>query len=97
MKAAVRAIVSAHRRRRDHFGRQSTELPPLELCATDSEWKAGTPGGVSASAPEHEWTRALTGRRSSRQVRVCDWTDDPTPYLDLLSPFGPLRETDVIE
>jgi len=72
-------------------------LPSLELCATDSTWRAGTPGGVRASAPEHEWTRALTGRRSNRQVESYDWTGDPSPYLDLLSPFGPLRESDVVE
>jgi uncharacterized protein (TIGR03083 family) len=73
------------------------QLPPLEFCATDSEWKAGTPGGVRAAAPQHEWTRALTGRRSNRQVGSYEWTGDPAPYLDLLSPFGPLRDSDVIE
>jgi uncharacterized protein (TIGR03083 family) len=76
---------------------ETAQLPPLELCATDSKWKAGTPGGVRAWAREHEWTRALTGRRSNDQVRQYDWNGDPTPYLDLLSPFGPLREADVTE
>jgi uncharacterized protein (TIGR03083 family) len=71
--------------------------PALELAATDSDWTAGTPGGVRAAATELEWTRALTGRRSNRQVMDYDWSGDPAPYLDLLSPFGPLRETDVIE
>lgn len=76
---------------------EKAALPPLQLCATDSTWTAGTSGGVRASAPEHDWTRALTGRRSNAQVSAYDWSDDPTPYLDLLSPFGPLRETDVVE
>jgi uncharacterized protein (TIGR03083 family) len=76
---------------------EKAQLPPLELRATDSEWTAGTPGGVRASAPEHEWTRALTGRRSNTQVTAYEWSGDPAPYLDLLSPFGPLRDSDVIE
>jgi uncharacterized protein (TIGR03083 family) len=72
-------------------------LPPLQMTATDSDWSIGEPGGVTAAAPEAEWTRALTGRRSNAQVARFDWSDDPAPYLDLLSPFGPLRETDVAE
>ena len=50
---------------------------------------------MSAAAPQHEWARALTGRRSAAQVAAYDWSADPAPYLDLLSPFGPLRDTDV--
>jgi hypothetical protein len=73
------------------------ELPVLELVASDTGWRAGAPGGVAATATEHEWTRALTGRRSNAQVAAYDWTGDPSPYLDLLSPFGPLRDHDVVE
>jgi uncharacterized protein (TIGR03083 family) len=73
------------------------DLAPLELRATDTDWSVGTPGGVSAEATEHEWTRALTGRRSNRQVTGYRWIGDPKPYLDLLCPFGPLPELDVDE
>jgi uncharacterized protein (TIGR03083 family) len=70
-------------------------LPPLELRDPDGGWYAGSPGGVCVEASEFEMFRALTGRRSGRQVSTLAWTGDPAPYLDLLSPFGPLRETDV--
>jgi hypothetical protein len=70
-------------------------LPPVELRDPASGWRAGTAGGVTARASEFEWFRALTGRRSGTQVCAFDWTDDPAAYLDLMCPFGPLRETDV--
>jgi uncharacterized protein (TIGR03083 family) len=70
-------------------------LPPLQLRAADTSWSAGTPGGVSAVAAEHEWARALAGRRSGRQVSGYQWDDDPAPYLDLLCPFGPLPDGDI--
>jgi uncharacterized protein (TIGR03083 family) len=72
-------------------------LPPLQLRAGDTGWYAGVEGGVVATATEYEWARALAGRRSVRQVAAFDWSDDSAPYLDLLSPFGPLRETDVTD
>jgi uncharacterized protein (TIGR03083 family) len=70
---------------------------PVELRATDTDWSIGTAGGVVAEATEHEWARALTGRRSNAQVSGFAWSGDPAPYLDLLSPFGPLPTADVIE
>jgi hypothetical protein len=70
-------------------------LAPLEIRDPSCGWRVGEPGGVCAQASEFEWFRALTGRRSGRQVSAFDWTGDPTTYLDLLSPFGPLRDTDV--
>jgi uncharacterized protein (TIGR03083 family) len=70
-------------------------LPPLAFVDPVGDWSAGTSGGVTLEASEFEVFRALTGRRSGRQVSALAWTGDPSPYLDLLSPFGPLRETDV--
>jgi uncharacterized protein (TIGR03083 family) len=70
-------------------------LPPLEIRDSAGGWCAGTPGGVALEASEFEIFRSLTGRRSGRQVSALAWTGDPAPYLDLLSPFGPLRESDV--
>jgi uncharacterized protein (TIGR03083 family) len=70
-------------------------LPPLELRDPSCGWRVGTSGGVTAEATEFEWFRALTGRRSGRQVSGFAWSGDPAAYLDLLCPFGPLRETDV--
>jgi uncharacterized protein (TIGR03083 family) len=72
-------------------------LAPLELRDPSGGWSAGTPGGVVVEAPEFEIFRSLTGRRSGAQVSALRWSGDPSPYLDLLSPFGPLRQTDVTE
>jgi uncharacterized protein (TIGR03083 family) len=72
-------------------------LPVLEVVDTGGTWCRGTPGGVQARAPEFEWFRALTGRRSGSQVAAFDWSGDAAPYLDLLSPFGPLRTSDVFD
>jgi uncharacterized protein (TIGR03083 family) len=76
---------------------QQAGLGALELRDPGGGWSAGSPGGVVASATEYEWARALTGRRSERQVSDFGWSADPGPYLDLLCPFGPLPTADVIE
>jgi uncharacterized protein (TIGR03083 family) len=87
----------------DGFGARAVKaaakagLPSLQLRAPDSDWSVGEPGGISGEAAESEWARALTGRRSQRQVCAYSWSGDPTPYLDVLCPFGPLPEVDVEE
>jgi uncharacterized protein (TIGR03083 family) len=91
---AVRFVTGGFAARVDRVVADSG-LPPLQFQDPEAGWSAGVPGGVAASATEFEWFRALTGRRSGRQVSSFAWTGDPSPYLDLLCPFGPLRETDV--
>jgi uncharacterized protein (TIGR03083 family) len=87
----------------DGFGARATKvaakaaLPPLRMTASDTGWSIGAPGGAHGEATEYEWARALSGRRSGGQVATFGWTGDPAPYLDLLSPFGPLPDNDVIE
>ncbi len=73
----------------------SAGLAPVAFHDPAGGWSAGTPGGLTVEASEFEVFRSLTGRRSGRQVCALAWSGDPAPYLDLLSPFGPLRETDV--
>jgi hypothetical protein len=53
---------------------------------------------VTVTADGFDLFRALTGRRSSKQVRCFDWSADPTRYLPLfgLWPFT-VRETDLLE
>ena len=41
-------------------------------------------------APAFELVRALTGRRSHKQIRAFDWSVDPEPYLPLFE-FGPFH------
>lgn len=43
-----------------------------------------------------ELSRVLTGRRSDRQMRALDWSDDPSPWLEHLSVLG-RRDTDLLE
>jgi uncharacterized protein (TIGR03083 family) len=70
----------------------------LSLEVTDGDgWSMGVPGGATFIAPKLELIRAMSGRRSKGQVMAMDWIGDPTPYLDLLSPFGPLGDTDINE
>jgi uncharacterized protein (TIGR03083 family) len=70
-------------------------LPDLELRDEACGWSLGTPGGTCLNASKFEIFRSLAGRRSGAQVAAMEWTGDAAPYLDLLSPFGPLRDTDV--
>jgi hypothetical protein len=72
-------------------------LPSLELRDEATGWSIGTPGGTCLSAPRFEVFRVLTGRRSGAQAAAMNWSADAAPYLDLLSPFGPLRATDVFD
>jgi uncharacterized protein (TIGR03083 family) len=70
----------------------------LELELTDGAgWSMGEPGGATCTGSKLDQIREMSGRRSARQVVAMDWLGDPTPYLDLLSPFGPLGDTDIHE
>jgi uncharacterized protein (TIGR03083 family) len=71
-------------------------LPALQFL-DGAGWSCGEAGGVTVTAPKFELVRTMAGRRSNRQAADLDWSGDAAPYLDLLSPFGPLRDTDVVE
>lgn len=73
-------------------------LGALRLEAGNQEWTTGE-GDVAAtlSTSPIELFRVVAGRRSAAQVRALDWAGDPTPYLDVLSAFGPLAPADVTE
>lgn len=60
-------------------------------------WEGGTNAAIGVRAPLFELHRGLSGRRSQAQVRGWEWTDDPGPYLPLLSAFGSLRDDDLVE
>jgi len=47
----------------------------------------GEPGAVLCG-DRYEILRALSGRRSTDQIRAMDWTGDPEPYLPLIPPYG---------
>jgi uncharacterized protein (TIGR03083 family) len=74
-------------------------LPALRVKAGDAEWVVGN-GDPAASleGPPFELFRAMTGRRSERQVRGLQWEGD----VELLMPafeFGPFTfpENDLVE
>ena len=56
------------------------------------------PAAGALEAEPFDLFRALTGRRSTTQIRGFDWTVDPEPYLPLfaLGPFS-VRPTDLLE
>lgn len=70
----------------------------LALRAPDWSFDAGPEPQTTVTAPDSfELFRALSGRRSLRQVLDYEWQGDPAPYLPILNRFGPLPEADVIE
>lgn len=42
----------------------------------------------------YDFLRTVTGRRSRSEILALDWSGDPAPYLDQLSPYGPPRMVD---
>jgi uncharacterized protein (TIGR03083 family) len=72
--------------------------------ATSSATANATPGvedraeitlqGITLRASPFDWLRTATGRRSRGEVLTLDWSGDPTPLLEHLCPYGPLREHD---
>jgi uncharacterized protein (TIGR03083 family) len=74
-------------------------MPGLRLTAGDGwSFDAGPDPVTTVHAPDSfELFRALAGRRSRAQVLAYEWSGDPQPYLPLLSRFGALPETDVVE
>jgi uncharacterized protein (TIGR03083 family) len=78
------------------LGRAVTEagLPAVQVVATDGFERTAGEGepGVTVRGEAYELMRSLSGRRTRDQVRALDWDGDPEPYLDVLSPFGPLPD-----
>jgi hypothetical protein len=51
---------------------------------------------AGVTAEPFELFRSLSGRRSRDQIRAMDWTRDPEPLLEVLSPY-PFPELHVEE
>ncbi len=81
-------------------GLKDAGIPPLAIAATDTDFAfvagIGEPQ-ASVRASEFELFRALSGRRSRRQVAAYEWDGDPAPYLDRFNIFGVLPEADVVD
>ena len=76
---------------------QSAQLGPLRLSAPGRDWDLGGVEPVAVvAAPPFELFRAISGRRSGEQILAMQWTGDPEPLLDVLSPY-PQPEVAVVE
>ncbi|MGN6475418.1 MAG: maleylpyruvate isomerase N-terminal domain-containing protein [Mycobacteriales bacterium] len=75
---------------------RKAELPSLQFV-DPAGWSLGEAGGVTQTAPRFELFRLMAGRRSGAQGAALAWSGDCSPYLDLISPFGPLRDSDVVD
>jgi uncharacterized protein (TIGR03083 family) len=53
---------------------------------------------ITLEAPAFDLVRALTGRRSAKQIAAFGWSDDPTPYIPAFAsgPFT-LSPVDILE
>ena len=72
-------------------------LPAVRMRSTDREWVLGhRPVGVTVAGDRFDLFRAITGRRSHEQLLALAWDDDPTMFLDALSPY-PLPEQTITE
>ena len=67
-------------------------LGPLEISTPDGGRWTSSDGDPTARlhGTRYELMRALTGRRSTEQVRAMRWDGDATPYIDALT-YGPFR------
>jgi uncharacterized protein (TIGR03083 family) len=63
-------------------------VPPLLVrVAGDRDWAVGSDPAGTVDVDRYDLFRALTGRRSRRQVADWAWSSDPTPYLDAGLPY----------
>ena len=71
-----------------HHRLVATGAPALRLSDGNSEWVVGDGSpAASVTAPPYELFRTITGRRSESDVRALRWTSDPSPWVDLISPY----------
>ena len=77
------------------------KLPTLLMWPTDHDTAYPVGRGdaeVVLTAPLFELFRATGGRRSQRQIRSMEWSDDPGPWLEhLVLPSYAVRQQDLLE
>jgi uncharacterized protein (TIGR03083 family) len=54
------------------------------------------PVGATLTTDRFELVRALTGRRSSSQIRAMQWEGDPEPYVPVIPAYGE-RSDEIVE
>lgn len=72
-------------------------LPALRIRYDGRERVVGDGEPVATwSGDRFEVFRALAGRRSTAQIRAMSWEGDSSPFVDLISAYGP-RADDLVE
>ena len=75
----------------------AAKLPSLRLRYEGKERVVGDgEPAATLEAGRFEIFRALAGRRSNQQILAMKWEGDPTPYVPLISAYGP-RSDPIIE
>ena len=65
-------------------------LPSLALAYDGKQRLLGDdPAVTTLRGDKHELVRVLAGRRTNEQLVALDWDGDPTPFLPVLSGYGP--------
>ena len=65
-------------------------LPTLALAYDDRQRLLGDgAASVTLRSDKHELVRVLAGRRTNEQIAALDWDGDPSPFLPVLSAYGP--------
>ena len=71
--------------------------PALRVVGDGAERLAGSGEPVATvRATRFELVRALSGRRSSEQIRAFDWEGDPEPFIASFAQY-PMRDTPLDE
>ena len=75
-----------------YFGKRVKDagLPPVTIQTDDGHtWVAGKGDPeISVMGSKVDLLRALTGRRTEKEIRQLAWSGDPTPYMSLISNYG---------
>jgi hypothetical protein len=80
-----------------HARLESGDVAGLRLLAGETEWIVGsTEPAATLRTDPFTLFRLLFGRRSRGQLRALSWTNDPEPYVGLLSQCPPLL-VDLVE
>ena len=72
----------------------AAELAPAILAGTAEPLTPTCDPEVTLQASAFDLVRALTGRRSARQIAAFDWSADPTPYIPAFA-AGPFTTSEI--
>jgi hypothetical protein len=90
-------LAAAYTETHDHLVDVVRGLPGLRVRYGEKERVLGAePVGATLTVDRFDLVRALTGRRSSAQIRAFDWDGDAETYVPLIPAYGE-RSDDSVE